>query len=517
MEFINTQALRTKILDLAVRGKLVSQDSSDESVSVLLDKIHEVKERLIKENKIKRNKNESVIYKVNEGSYHEKLSDDSIKNINGEIPFEIPDSWEWRRLNQVSNIVMGQSPKSETVYDYEKKESFEFHQGKSYFGDKYINPSTKYTTTNNKVVEINTIIMSVRAPVGDVNLNKTSIALGRGLASINPIATSTSYLYYYLTKIKAIIESKSTGSTFKSINSNILNNLMIAVPPLQEQNRIVERIESLFNEIEKIDEAQKLMKKLQDKIDERVLSLAIRGKLTSQRLTDETASVLLEKVREEKEQLIKEKKIKRNKNESTIYKNDDGQFYEKFSDGSIKNISEEIPFEIPDSWEWTRLSNLFEVTSSKRVHKEEWTSEGIPFYRAREIVSFNKGKDLLDPIYISSETYKQKVTVSGRPEINDLLITGVGTIGVPFVVLKNEDFYFKDGNIVWLKNIFQMNAFYIQKLFKTQEMIKLILRGAKGTTVNTLTINRANLLLVPVPPLNEQERIVKTIENINPK
>lgn len=227
---------------------------------------------------------------------------------------------------------------------------------------------------------------------------------------------------------------------------------------------------------------------------EKILDLAMRGKLVPQDPNDEPASVLLEKIKAEKAELIKEKKIKKTKPLPPI-------------------TDDEKPFDIPDSWEWVRLGDAFEITSSKRVMKKEWRDTGIPFYRAREIVSIKENRPLKDPIFIDEKTYADKLKGSGKPEVNDILLTGVGTLGVPYIVPKDKKFYFKDGNIIWLKNFAQINASYISYYVQSPYMIKKINNG-RGTTVATLTIVRSNNLLVPLPPLSEQSRIAAKIAQL---
>ena len=227
---------------------------------------------------------------------------------------------------------------------------------------------------------------------------------------------------------------------------------------------------------------------------EKILDLAMRGKLVPQDPNDEPASVLLEKIKAEKEQLIKEKKIKKSKPLAPI-------------------TDDEKPFDIPDSWEWVRLGDVFDITSSKRVMKKEWKDSGIPFYRAREIVSIKRNRPLKDPIYIDKKTYSEKIKVSGKPRENDILLTGVGTLGIPYIVPKDKEFYFKDGNIIWLKNFGKVNSNFISYYVQSPYMLKMINNG-RGTTVATLTIIRSEKLLVPLPPLSEQSRIAAKIAQL---
>ena len=213
----DAQELREKILDLAMRGKLVKQDPNDEPASVLLKKIAQEKEQLIKEKKIKKIKPLPEI-------------------TDKEKPFDIPDSWEWVRLGEISEVTMGQAPKGTTVND--QNEGIEFHQGKSEFTNKIIGKSNKFTTQDNKIVDQNYILMAVRAPVGDVNLLDRSIFIGRGLAGIKGYLINKKYLFYYLSTKKSYYDKLSTGSTFKAINGNVIKNTPIVLPPLEEQSRI---------------------------------------------------------------------------------------------------------------------------------------------------------------------------------------------------------------------------------------------------------------------------------------
>ena len=213
----DARAVREKILDLAMRGKLVKQDPNGEPASVLLEKIKSEKAELVKEGKIKKSKSLPEV-------------------TDEEKPFDNPDSWEWVRLGDVTNIVMGQAPKGTTVN--EVGEGTEFHQGKTEFTDKIIGRSVKYTTSDNKIIDDEYILMAVRAPVGDVNLLNRKISIGRGLAGIRPYVSNKEYIFYYLDSIKDYYEANSTGSTFKAINGNTIKNTPLPLPPLEEQSRI---------------------------------------------------------------------------------------------------------------------------------------------------------------------------------------------------------------------------------------------------------------------------------------
>ena len=221
--------LKKSILQSAIQGKLTEQLATDDNVEDLLQAIKEEKERLIKEKKIKKQKPSPEITEE-------------------EIPFAIPENWKWIRLGEVILLNMGQSPNSEDVGN----DGIEFHQGKIYFTDEIIGFSDKYCSKPKKISNANEILLSVRAPVGEVNLNNREICIGRGLASIKIINSEERYFFYLLFYCKKIFEKKSTGTTFKAISKDIIENLLIPLPPLAEQKRIVEKLDKLLADIEEL-------------------------------------------------------------------------------------------------------------------------------------------------------------------------------------------------------------------------------------------------------------------------
>ncbi|QWB31940.1 restriction endonuclease subunit S [Exiguobacterium acetylicum] len=226
--------LEKSILQYAIQGKLVKQDNKDVPASELLKRISEQKEQMIKEKIIKK---EKLLPPITEE----------------EIPFDIPDAWEWVRLQDVALITMGQSPEGTSVS--EGIDGIEFHQGKSLFSKMYLTKSNQNTSNPKKIANAHSIIMSVRAPVGDVNILKDrSICIGRGLASIEPLAgIDLYYLNYYLQWAKPILESRSTGSTFKAVNLSVISRLTVPLPPTNEQIKIVKEIQNISNSIRNLN------------------------------------------------------------------------------------------------------------------------------------------------------------------------------------------------------------------------------------------------------------------------
>ena len=222
---------KSKVLEMAVRGELVPQNPDDEPASALL-------ERIKKEQKSSKFKGKNTEHNTH---YEE------------ELPFDIPENWVWCRLGEVCEIIMGQSPKSENI---SKKGKLEFHQGKIFFTSKYIQSSESYTNEITKIAPKNSVLICVRAPVGEVNITNRKLCIGRGLCSIVPLQEMSEIFVYYWTKIlKEKFIQKATGSTFASISIDIIRNEIIPLPPLSEQHRIVEKIEEIFSALEFIEES----------------------------------------------------------------------------------------------------------------------------------------------------------------------------------------------------------------------------------------------------------------------
>ncbi len=227
-----------------------------------------------------------------------------------------------------------------------------------------------------------------------------------------------------------------------------------------------------------------------------ILQQAVEGKLVPQRPEEGTAADLLESIRAEREALIKAGKIKKAKPLPEI-------------------TEEEIPFEIPKSWEWVRLGSIVNIVSARRVHQNDWKTEGIPFYRAREIVKLADFGFVDNELYISQELY-EKYSESGVPKPGDLMVSGVGTLGKTYVVKEEDCFYYKDASVLCFENFGKLNPEYLKRLMESSYMLKLIYDKSAGTTVDTITIEKANSYFIPLPPLAEQKRIVAKLEELMP-
>ena len=187
-------------------------------------------------------------------------------------------------------------------------------------------------------------------------------------------------------------------------------------------------------------------------------------------------------------------------------------YYEKVG-SATKNITDEIPFDIPDSWSWARLNSFINVVSARRVHKSDWQNSGVPFYRAREIAKLAFWDKVTNELFISEELFRSYKS-SGIPQKDDLMVTAVGTIGKTYVVKDTDRFYYKDASVICFENRYGFDPFWIKNIMDSPYMIEQVKKFSAGTTVETITIEKANEYLIPIPPLKEQKRIVNAINNI---
>ena len=511
---MTAQQLKNSILQMAVQGKLVPQDPNDEPASVLLERIRAEKERLIIEKKIKREKNPSVIFKGADNTPYEKIGDE-VRSLADEVPFDIPDSWEWVRLGSAFAIEMGQSPAGNTVSG--NCNGTEFHQGKVFFGEKYIKASDQYTSSPTKFAPENSVLLCVRAPVGKVNITDRQLCIGRGLCAIIPLAgMPLLFAYYLLAAYENIFVKQATGTTFVAITAETVKNQLVPVPPLAEQQRIADLIERLVPYVNEYGKAESAVDRLNchfpEVLKKSILQEAVQGKLVPQDPSDEPAEALLERIRAEKQRLVKEGKIKKDKHESVIFRRDNSH-YEKL-DGVERCIDEELPFEIPENWCWCRLGTIAAVLGGKRIPAGRKLTEcntGHVYIRVSDMTDGGVSTDRL--LYVPEDIYPS----ISRYIINktDVFITVAGTIGrvgkIPDELdganlTENADRLVLAGvNQDWLIKVLQSGLI--------QEQI-----AAATTQVGQpkLAIARIERFLIPLPPLAEQHRIVQRIVELLP-
>ena len=438
-----------------------------------------------------------------------------MRSLADEVPFDIPDSWEWVRLESAFAIEMGQSPAGNTVSG--NCSGTEFHQGKVFFGEKYIKASDQYTSSPTKFAPKNSVLLCVRAPVGKVNITDRELCIGRGLCAIIPLAgMPLLFAYYLLAAYENIFVKQATGTTFVAITAETVKNQLIPMPPLAEQQRIADLIERLIPYVDEYGKAESAVDQLNchfpEALKKSILQEAVQGKLVPQDPSDEPAEALLERIRAEKQRLIKEGKIKKDKHESIIFRRDNSH-YEKL-DGVERCIDDELPFEIPDNWRWCRLGTIAAVLGGKRIPAGRKLTEcntGHVYIRVSDMTDGSVSTDRL--LYVPEDIYPS----ISRYIINkdDVFITVAGTIGrvgkIPDELnganlTENADRLVLAGvNQDWLIKVLQSGLI--------QEQI------AEATTQvgqPKLAIARIERFLIPLPPLAEQHRIVQRIEELLP-
>ncbi len=501
--------LRKSILQLAIQGKLVKQDPKDEPASVLVEKIYEEKKKLIAEGKIKKEKVESRIFKGDDNRYYEKIGGE-VKNITEEIPFEIPDSWRWVRLKYLSQFGMGQ-----TILTKEMS-----NNGIPVYSATIDNKPLGYISKN---------LNKIKLSYDDLVIPARGNSIGHVTYIIDDEASCTQttiWMKLYLKKISVFLfyfflccKNKlfvHNGAAIPQITIAKIQECLFPLPPLAEQERIVKEIrkyEPLIAEYDKLEkQLTKLENEITDKLKKSILQYAIEGKLVKQDPNDEPASVLLEKIKAEKEKLIREGKIKRDKNESYIYQGDDKNYYEKNTkNNQILDISDYI-FDIKKSWKWCTLGQLTKQITDGTHKTPEYTNTGIPFLSIQNISS---GKfDLAHLKYISINEHKV-LSKRCNPEVNDILLCRIGTLGKP--IINKLDFEFSIFvSLGLIKLVLNEPLNYVYLVLSSPHISNFIdfIKVGGGTHTFKINVEDINKFPIPLPPLAEQQRIVNKVERL---
>ena len=509
---MNTKQLRQKILDLAIKGKLVPQDPNDEPASKLLERIREEKEQLIKEGKLKRDKNESYIFVADDKLHYEKFADGSVVCIEDEIPFEIPESWTWCRLKDIANY--GRMP-SLTYKQIQDKnlwildlEDIEKETSKLIVRNRINNKM--FSSSKKKFVK-NDVLYGKLRPY----LDKVLVADEDGICTteIVPIRIYKDILPEYLRYILKspfflnYVNNLTYGVKMPRLGTDDAENALLPIPPLSEQKKIVNILNSTINAIENITFDKEALSNVIKQTKAKVLDLAIKGKLVPQDPNDEPADKLLEKIREEKEKLIKEGKLKRDKNETYIFKNsDDNSYYEQI-DGETVCIDDDLPFEIPDSWRWERLGNIGIARIGLTYKPENVCKEGISVLRSNNI---NIDKlDLNDLISVNCNVNNNLLIAN-----NDIIICARNG---------SKNLVGKCALVTGLELPMTYGAFmacYKSKInnyifrFLNSNYFRTTMINANSAQINQLTQDMLKSTLCPIPPKKEQEQIVSKIASI---
>lgn len=465
---MNTKALRQKILDLAIHGKLVPQNPNDEPASVLLERIKAEKERLIKEGKIKRSKKSA---KTTDTPHYEN------------VPFEVPDNWVWTTLGEISNygdcsnVSVIDITDDEWILELEdlEKDTASIIQMLS-------KKERNIKGVRHKFKKGDVLYSKLRT-----YLNKVLVAPKTGYCTTEIIPfnsycdISNFYLCHVLRSAYFLDYTQQCGYGVKMprLSTNDACKGMIPLPPLAEQQRIVTEIDKWFSFINQIEDKKSDLQAIIKQAKSKILDLAIHGKLVPQDPSDEPAIELLKRINPD------------------FTPCDNGQYGK-----------------IPQGWLLAKLGDLFDAVSAKRVLKSEWRTIGIPFYRAREIVKLSEFSEVDNELFIDPKHYDELKNKSGVPASGDIMLSAVGTIGKSYIVKESDKFYYKDASVLCLRNRNKLCSMYFSMLFSSSFIKEQIKEYSKGTTVDTITLEKIKSYIVPLPPLYEQQRIVQKIEEL---
>ena len=498
---MNTKALRQKILDLAIRGKLVPQDPNDEPASVLLERIREQKQQMVKEGKLKVKdiKNDTIIYKGEDNLHYEKFADGTVKCIEDEIPFEVPEGWAWTRLQIIADIFAGG----------DKPNVFSKNLSETCLVPIYSNGienSGLYGYTNSPRVVKPSITISARGTIGFCCIREHPFVPIIRLITITPLNEVN--LHYLKIVFEALIEI-GEGSSIPQLTVPGIKPKLIPIPPIKEQNRIQCKINNLLGYIGNVDSDKEDLSEIIFNLKNTMLNLAVRGKLVPQNSNDEPASVLLEHIRTEKEELIKQGKIKRDKKESFIFRGDDNLHYEKFADGTVKCIEDEIPFEIPKGWEWCRLKSICTKIIDGSHNPPKGLNVETPYIMAssRNII-LDKISDLNNVRYLTENDFI-KENIRTNLQIDDILLTTVATLGRSCIYKGTPNNLCFQRSVTIIKTL--ILPLYLKFYFDSPFFQQFIKENSTGTAQKGFYLNQLEMTLICIPPLDYQKQMVKTI------
>lgn len=481
---MKAETLKKAILQYAMQGKLVEQDPNDEPASVLLERIKAEKEQLIKDGKIKKEKPLPPI-------------------TDYEIPFELPKGWVCERLGSILEIARGGSPRPIQDYLTNSPDGLNWIKiGDSDKGGKYINSTkekiTKEGLHKTRYVKKGDFLLSNSMSFGRPYILNIDGCIHDGWLVLSNIERCffKDFLYYLLSSYYIFQQfcGSVSGAVVKNLNTDKVSNAIVCIPPLAEQERIVEKLEQILPLVEEYgkneEKLSKLNSTLPDKIKQSILQYAVQGKLVPQNPSDEPASELLKRIKAEKEQLIKDDKIKKEKPLPPI-------------------TEDEIPYELPNGWAWVRFSEVFDVRDGTHDSPKS-VPNGIPLITSKD---FNNGKiDFSNAKLISKEDH-DKIQQRSFVEDDDILYSMIGgNIGNMVMVKKDRDFSIK--NVALFK--------YYSKELSNPQYLKLLLSAitidfknkAFGGAQQFVSLTFIRNYVIALPPLVEQQRIVTKVEEL---
>ena len=496
---MNGKQLKNSILQWAIQGKLVPQNPNDKPASVLLDKIRQEKERLIKEKKIKRDKNASIIYRGEDNSYYEKmLATGEVKCIDEEVPFEVPKGWKWCRLRDVIYPPKyGTSSKSLSNGDVPVLRMGNIQDGKVVY-DKLVfsnnvEDNRKYLLQDGDLLFNRTNSAELVGKTAIFKGNRHVIYAGY-LILLRPIKTNSEYLNYIFSSpyVRSYCkEVKTIGVQQCNINAEKVSQLLVPIAPFEEQMRIVDKIKEVLPSVDKYSISQHnldlLNVSLSECLKKSILQEAIQGRLVPQITEEGTAKELLEQIKKEKQKLVKEGKLKKSAlATSVIFRGDDNKYYEQVGKNCV-DITEELPFDLPNNWTWCRLGNLVSITSGENLTSKQMHNGKIPVYGGNGITGYHSKANIFEETIV------------------------IGRVG----------YYCGSIHLTPCQAWVTDNAFITQysKLLNRDFLIYLLTALNLGKCCNAtaqpvVSGKKIYPLLIALPPFKEQQRIVAQIEKL---
>lgn len=508
---MSAKNLRDSILQMAVEGKLVEQREEEGTAADLLASIREQRAQLVREKKAKPVKGgESIIWRDDDGHWFERRGKGEAVCIDDEIPFDIPDSWCWDRLGGLIDLKSGVDL-NKNSYSDTKKTGIPYITGASNFRDGQI-LENRWTDSPKRESEKGDLLFTCKGTVGEMAYNPFPRAhIARQIMAIKAsedgmLEYVRLFLEFHVNKVKAVAKGVIPG-----IERADLTESLIPVPPLAEQERIVEKIDELMPHIDEYGKAQEqreqLNRELPVKLRKSVLQAAIEGKLTEQSDDDEPASVLLAGIREQRAQLVREKKVKPVKGgESVIYRDDAGHWFERRGKSDPVCIDEEIPFDIPDSWSWARLNSLATLTRGSGIKRSEVREEGLPCVRYGELYTTYDTEIRTPHSFVDQGIFEAAKKIG--PDDLILTLTGENDIDIGRAVINRtgETIAF-GGDLLSIADT-QMDREYLLVALRSPALSKQRTQASTGNIIVHLGAEKVGRFLIPVPPLAEQRQIV---------
>ena len=533
---MTAQQLKNSILLMAVQGKLVPQDPNDEPASILLERIHAEKERLIKEKKIKREKNPSVIFKGADNTPYEKIGDE-VRSLADEVPFDIPDSWEWVRLIDVCEYIQrGKSPKYSPIKKYPVvAQKCNQWSGFSIEKAQFIEPNSLSSYGPERLLQDNDLMWNSTGlgTLGRMAIYKTAanpyeLAVADShVTVIRPLKQFVlpEYLYYYFANpsVQSVIEDQADGTTKqKELATATIKAYLTPIPPLDEQRRILAKLSEVLPVVKNYgvvyDETTAMQEAFPESLKKSILQEAVQGKLVPQDPSDEPAEALLERIRAEKQRLIKEGKIKKDKHESVIFRRDNSHYEKRGSEEVC--IDDEIPFEIPENWAWCRFETAtLYVTDYVANGSFASLRENVKTYKEENYALMVKTQDFSNDFtrgltYTDQKgfDYLQKSRLYG----GELMLSNIGaSIGKAFIVPAMNIRMTLAPNAIVVKCLDAIMTEYLRYFILSYYGQKMLSDFTAGTAMPKFSKTQLRSALIPVPPYSEQRRIIEKIKQLD--